>query len=100
MLPHNGIQLGSSEEAGNRPCGPSSYLLARSNALHFRMRVPHDLQACLGRKEYRRSLGTARLREARPKALKLALFTGARIEELFTSHKHKIYATAKGAATA
>ena len=91
MLPHNGFQLGTTEEQRNRPCGPSSYLLARSGALHFRMRVPHDLQACLGRKEYRRSLGTARLREARPKALKLALalhdiFICTR--ELFTMNAH------------
>lgn len=37
------------------------------------MRVPKDLQECLGRKEYRRSLGTASRRDASPKALRLAL---------------------------
>jgi integrase len=40
--------------------------------LYFRFRVPAELRACLGWTEIRRSLGTASLREARPRALKLA----------------------------
>ena len=35
MLPHHGFQLGTTEEERNRPYGPSSYLLARSGALHY-----------------------------------------------------------------
>lgn len=41
--------------------------------LYFRVRVPEELQACLGCREYRRSLGTARVRDARPKAMRLAV---------------------------
>lgn len=48
------------------------YLLSHRGVLYFRARVPDELQACLGRREIRRSLGTSSLREARPKATSLA----------------------------
>lgn len=41
--------------------------------LYFRVRVPEELQVCLGCREYRRSLGTARVRDARPKSMRLAV---------------------------
>lgn len=56
------------------------YLLQRRGIFFFRMRVPQDLQNIFGRKEYRRSLGTANRREARPKALRM----GLALNELFT----------------
>ena len=48
------------------------YLSLHRNALIFRIRIPSDLQPCLGKTEYRRSIGSSYHREAKPRALKLA----------------------------
>lgn len=48
------------------------YLLRRRGLLYFRMRVPEDLRACLGLSEIRKSLTTGDLKEAKPKAMRLA----------------------------
>ena len=52
--------------------GHSPYLVAHRNALVFRIRVPADLQACLGKTEYRRSIGRCYAVEAKHRAFKLA----------------------------
>ena len=51
----------------NRP-----YLLYHRHSLIFRIRVPAAIQGCLGRKEYRRSLGPSYTKDAKAKSLKLA----------------------------
>ena len=48
------------------------HLVRHRNVLYFRVRVPDELRPCLGQTEIRRSLGTASLKEARPKAIRLA----------------------------
>ena len=67
-----------------RQAGPArsapGYLVRHRGTLHFRMRVPEPLRACLGCTEIRRSLGTASLKEARPRAMKLAVT----VHEIFT----------------
>ena len=40
--------------------------------LYFRQAIPADLRGTLGRSEYRKSLGTAHMRIARPKAARLS----------------------------
>lgn len=69
-LSRKASELGSSQEEGTFL---RSYLLSQRGVLYFRMRVPKGLQECLGCTEYRRSLGTAMRREARPQAIRLAL---------------------------
>lgn len=54
------------------PVSATPYIVQHRTLLHFRMRVPVRLQACLGRKEYRRSLDTPCIRVAKPIALALA----------------------------
>lgn len=51
---------------------PAPYLLSHRNSFLFRIRVPSALQNCLGRKEYRRSLGPCHAAEAKVKSLRLA----------------------------
>lgn len=48
------------------------HLIQHRGVLYFRMRVPTQLRSCLGLTEIRKSLGTASLRDARPKAMRLA----------------------------
>ena len=48
------------------------YLVPHRDALFFRIRIPADLQACLGKTEYRRSLGRCYRLEIKVRALKLA----------------------------
>lgn len=48
------------------------HLVQHRNVLYFRVRVPDELRPCLGQTEIRRSLGTASLKDARPKAIRLA----------------------------
>lgn len=43
--------------------------------LYFRQVVPVELRETLGRREYRKSLGTAHMRIARPKAARLSVVT-------------------------
>ncbi|NJB66840.1 hypothetical protein GGQ74_000480 [Desulfobaculum xiamenense] len=49
----------------------ASHLVNRRGVYHFRIVVPIDLRPVLGRNEVRRSLRTAFLQEARPRALRL-----------------------------
>ena len=67
----NGLQQHSKHK---KACGSkySPYLAVHRNALIFRIRIPQDVQACLGRTEYRRSLGRCYAAEAKLRALKLA----------------------------
>jgi len=48
------------------------YLFIHRNSPAFRIRIPADLQVCLGKTEYRRSLGRCYASEAKHRALKLA----------------------------
>lgn len=65
------------------------YLLAhQSGLLQFRIRVPVDLQRCLGRREYRRSLGRCYHAEAKVRVLRLA------------SAAHEVFLFAREAITA
>ncbi|KHK03926.1 site-specific integrase [Desulfovibrio sp. TomC] len=64
--------------AGRAP----SYLVSRAGTVHFRFCLPVDLRPRLGRTELRMSLGTGRLREARVKALALAVVVFAFVNEL------------------
>ncbi len=58
---------------GARPPGRSTpYLFTHRNSPAFRIRIPTDIQACLGKKEYRRSLGRCYAAEAKLRALRLA----------------------------
>lgn len=50
-----------------------SYLFSRNGVLYFRIAVPNHLQSLLKKKEIRKSLNTAKLREARPMAMRLAV---------------------------
>lgn len=52
--------------------GHSPYLAFHRNGLIFRIRVPADLQICLGKTEYRRSIGRCYATEAKHRAFKLA----------------------------
>lgn len=68
------------------------YIVSHRTLLYFRVRVPQRLQACLGRQEYRRSLGTAYLHQAKPVAIALA----ARMMDVFRLADAYLTATAKG----
>ena len=57
---------------GRPPSSRHPYLLRYRASMVFRIRVPVDIQACLGRKEYRRSLGPSYAQCAKVKSLKLA----------------------------
>lgn len=57
---------------GRPASSPFPYLLRHRSALLFRIRVPADIQACLGQKEYRRSLGPSYVRSAKLQSLRLA----------------------------
>ncbi len=48
------------------------YLFTHHNSPAFRIRIPADLQPCLGKTEYRRSLGRCYASEAKLRALRLA----------------------------
>ena len=48
------------------------YLFTHRNSPAFRIRIPAELQPCLGKTEYRRSLGRCYAREAKLRALRLA----------------------------
>lgn len=50
-----------------------SYPFSRNGILYFRITVPNHLQSLLKKKEIRKSLNTAKLKEARPAALRLAV---------------------------
>ena len=50
----------------------SPYLFSHRNSLTFRIRIPADLQACLGKSEYRRSIGRCYAAEAKLRAFRLA----------------------------
>ncbi len=50
----------------------SPYLFSHRNSLTFRIRIPADIQSCLGKSEYRRSIGRCYAAEAKLRALKLA----------------------------
>ena len=52
--------------------GKAPYLSIRRSVPSFRIRIPVDLQVCLGRTEYRRSLGPCYASEAKFRALRLA----------------------------
>lgn len=49
--------------------GYGSYLFSRKGTLYFRIAVSNHLHSLLKKQEIRKSLGTGRLREARPLAL-------------------------------
>ena len=66
---------------------PSPYLLPYRNSFLFRIRVPLALQSCLGRVEYRRSLGPCYIAEAKVKSLKLA----AAAHEVFAFTRHVLH---------
>lgn len=68
------------------------YIVSHRTLLYFRVRVPQRLQACLGRQEYRRSLGTAYLHQAKPVAIALAV----RMMDVFRLADVYLTATAKG----
>ena len=53
-------------------CKGIPYLFTHHNSPAFRIRIPADLQSCLGKTEYRRSLGRCYVREAKLRALRLA----------------------------
>ena len=55
--------------------GYGSYLFSRKGTLYFRIAVPNYLHSLLKKKEIRKSLGTGRLREARPLALRYAVLS-------------------------
>lgn len=55
------------------PAKSASYLIRRRGILFFRSHIPDELRPVPGRTKYRRSLNTARLSEARPVALRLAV---------------------------
>ena len=57
---------------GRPPAKTGPYLIPHRTALLFRIRVPADVQICLGRTEYRRSLGPCYASEAKLQALRLA----------------------------
>lgn len=52
-----------------------SYLLLRNGVYYVRIPVPKHLHSLLNRKELRKSLGTGRLKEARPLALRYAVLS-------------------------
>ena len=56
-----------------------SYLAQNQYGYCFRMRVPHDLQSCVGKKELKRSLETGYLPQARSRAMIL----GGQYKQLF-----------------
>jgi integrase len=64
-----------STKASRTNCLPTpSYLVWTPYGYHFRMRVPFDLQEVVGQREIRYSLQAGFLREAKPKAQRLASF--------------------------
>ena len=66
----------------------SPYISRHRNALTFRIRIPVDIQACLGRREYRRSLGRCYATEGKLRSLKLALAA----HEVFTFAREALQA--------
>ncbi len=58
-----------------------SYLTKHRNGLYFRIRIPSDLQPIVGFFEIKKSLNTRYLKEARPKAIKLASTSHAIFDE-------------------
>ncbi|WP_415717306.1 DUF6538 domain-containing protein [Maridesulfovibrio sp.] len=58
-----------------------SYLTKHRNGLYFRIRIPSDLQPIVGFFELKKSLNTRYLKEARPKAIKLASTSHAIFDE-------------------
>lgn len=58
-----------------------SYLTKHRNGLYFRIRIPSDLQPVVGFYEFKKSLNTRYLKEARPKAIKLASTSHAIFDE-------------------
>lgn len=59
----------------NLNSGYGSYLLLRNGVYYVRIPVPKHLHSLLNRKELRKSLGTGRLKEARPLALRYAVLS-------------------------
>ena len=55
--------------------GYGSYLFFRNGVFYFRIAVPNHLHSLLNRCELRKSLGTGRLKEARPLALRYAVLS-------------------------
>lgn len=66
-----------------------SYTFRQRGVLYFRVRVPQPLQHCLGRTEYRRSLGFVGKREAQAKALRLFLVS----QDIFNCTKEYLSVT-------
>ena len=66
--------LASSPSAAFTAGRGTPYLFTHHNspAFRIRIRIPADLQSCLGKTEYRRSLGRCYAREAKLRALRLA----------------------------
>ncbi|MCC8193319.1 MAG: site-specific integrase [Deltaproteobacteria bacterium] len=59
--------------SASRPSSAHSpYLSRHRNSLIFRIRIPADLQTCLGKTEYRRSIGRCYAAEAKRRAFRLA----------------------------
>ncbi len=72
-LPTAAVAVRSPRISGRRASSHSPYLLSGGgNSLIFRVRVPNDLRPCLGKTEYRRSLGPCYAAEAKVRALRLA----------------------------
>lgn len=65
----------SKSKAGDVNPGYGSYLFSGKGTLYFRIAVPNHLHSLLKKKEIRKSLGTGRLREARPLALRYAVLS-------------------------
>lgn len=64
--------LASSSQKAIATGGKAPYLSGRRNVPTFRIRIPADIQSCLSRTEYRRSLGPCYAAEARLRSLRLA----------------------------
>jgi integrase len=58
-----------------------SYLTSHRNGLYFRLRIPSDLRPVMGMQEFKKSLKTRYLREARPKAIRLVTTSHAIFDE-------------------
>ena len=66
------ITIINASSSGRRQSSHFPHLIPHRNSLVFRIRVPAAIQECLGRKEYRRSLGPSYIRDAKIKSLKIA----------------------------
>lgn len=64
--------VSSAAPVGRTSVKCSPYLFSHRNSLTFRIRIPADLQACLGKTEYRRSIGRCYALEGKQRALRLA----------------------------